>query len=121
MKNIIQYRGIAIDEPKRLVRMKEKENQISLLQKYRYTEEMAYKLCGEYDLLSPIYEFSDRGGCWFCPNCKDEEFLHTMNNHPNLWEILLNLGKTENLISPLFNRKYTINELDEHLNKINNS
>lgn len=65
--DFIQYIGIATDEPKRLKRL-ENTNKISLLAKYGYTEQMAYDLCEKYGLLSPIYSFSKRGGCWFCPN-----------------------------------------------------
>lgn len=52
--------GIAIDEPKRLEKL-QGTNKISLLEKYNYTEQMAYELCKKYGLLSPIYEFSFRG------------------------------------------------------------
>ena len=57
---VMQYVGIAADEPLRLARMK--DNQISLLAKYGYTEEMAMNKCIEYGLVSPIYENSHRGG-----------------------------------------------------------
>ena len=50
---VVQYVGIAHDEKKRLARLK--NNQISLLDKYGYTEDMAKKKCLEYGLLSPIY------------------------------------------------------------------
>ena len=57
---IVQYVGIAADEPKRLARLdkESKIRQISLLAKYGYTEDMAKAKCLEYGLLSPIY----RGG-----------------------------------------------------------
>ena len=51
--DVVQYVGIAIDEPKRLARLK--KNQISLLAKYGYTEKMAMSKCEEYDLVSPNY------------------------------------------------------------------
>lgn len=57
-----QYIGIAVDEPVRLNKVVKTINQISLLQKYGYTEQMAFDLCKEYDLLSPIYDFAPRGG-----------------------------------------------------------
>ena len=60
---IMQYVGIAADEPIRLARMK--PGQISLLAKYGYTEEMAMAKCVEYDLVSPIYQSSHRGGAGF--------------------------------------------------------
>lgn len=59
-EDITQYIGIAIDEPDRLARLN--GNNISLLGKYGYTEQMAFDLCKKYNLLSPIYDFTQRGG-----------------------------------------------------------
>ncbi len=98
-----QYIGIAIDEPIRLDRVVRTTNQISLLQKYRYTEQMAFELCKEYDLLSPIYDFAPRGGCWFCPNARDCELRHLRNNHRDLWDKLLELEEIPNLIGNKWN------------------
>lgn len=97
-----QYVGLAIDEPKRLERAK-KQGQISLLEKYGYTEEMAYSLCKEYGLLSPIYEYTNRGGCWFCPNAKKPELRHLRDCHPELWRKLLELEDEPNLIGNIWN------------------
>lgn len=96
-----QYIGIAKDEPKRLVRLR--ENKISLLEKYRYTEQMAFDLCKKYDLLSPVYNFTKRGGCWFCPNARDCELRHLRNNHRDLWDKLLELENMPNLIGNKWN------------------
>jgi hypothetical protein len=63
-KNIVQYIGIAKDEPSRLGRI-DGSRKISLLDKYGYTESMAMQKCREYDLVSPIYENSMRGGVGF--------------------------------------------------------
>ena len=60
-----QYIGIAVDEPVRLNRVVKTINQISLLQKYGYTEKMAFELCEKYGLLSPIYRISNRGAVGF--------------------------------------------------------
>lgn len=69
-EHITQYIGIAIDEPKRLERLKEKKPiRISLLEKYGYTEKMAFELCKKYGLLSPIYDFAPRGGLLVLPQC----------------------------------------------------
>lgn len=95
-----QYIGIAVDEEKRLKRLK--ENQISLLEKYGLTEEMAKKKCEQYGLLSPIYSFSTRGGCWFCPNMKEKELKRLRDNHPDLWKKLLTLEEEENTIGFVF-------------------
>ena len=40
----------------------------------RIPEDDAKQLCKQAGLLSPVYEFTDRGGCWFarmpsCPSC----------------------------------------------------
>lgn len=84
----IEYVGIAIDEPVRLERSKSKGN-ISLLEKYGYTEQMAFDLCKQYNLLSPIYEFSKRGGCWFCPNQSKSETRNLYFNHRDLFNLAM--------------------------------
>lgn len=100
-KDLVQYIGIASDEPKRLARLT--DGKISLLGKYGYTEAMAADLCKGYGLYSPIYGFSNRGGCWFCPNCRDAELRHLRKYHPDLWKRLLTLEKKENLAGPIWN------------------
>jgi hypothetical protein len=99
---VVQYLGIAADEPKRLERLKG-TNKISLLEKYGYTEKMAFDLCEKYGLLSPIYDFTKRGGCWFCPNAQYFELKHLRNNHSGLWGRLVDLEKEENLAGPIWN------------------
>lgn len=86
-----EYIGIAADEPKRLARLS--ESKISLLAKYNYTEADAKKKCIEYGLLSPIYGISKRNGCYFCMNCKDNEFMWLMKNRPDLFNKLLTLER----------------------------
>jgi 3'-phosphoadenosine 5'-phosphosulfate sulfotransferase (PAPS reductase)/FAD synthetase len=112
--SVTQYVGIAIDEPKRLGKLIN-TNKISLLEKYNFTEQMAKDMCISNNLLSPIYEFTDRGGCWFCPNCKDKEFKHMRDNHSELWQDLVRLGGDKNTISTMFNRDSTIQEIEERL------
>lgn len=100
-----QYIGIAIDEPVRMKRVANAGNQVSLLEKYEYTEQMAFGLCKKYDLLSPIYEFAPRGGCWFCPNAKYAELKHLRTNYRNLWDKLLELENEPNLIGNMWNTR----------------
>lgn len=102
-EDVTQYIGIAIDEPLRLDKVVQSKNQVSLLQKYGYTEEMAKEKCKEYGLLSPIYDFSNRGGCWFCPNATDCELRYLRNNHRDLWNKLLKLEETPGLIGSIWN------------------
>lgn len=110
-----QYIGIAIDEPVRLDRVVKTSSQISLLQKYGHTEQMAFDLCKKYDLLSPIYDFAQRGGCWFCPNARDAELRHLRNRHKKLWDKLLELEDTPNLIGDKWNTltKTSIHDKEE--------
>lgn len=100
---ITVYMGIAIDEPRRIERIAKTSNQASLLQKYRYTEKMAFDLCKKYDLLSPIYDFANRGGCWFCPNARDRELKHLRTHHRELWDRLLALENEPDLICKQWN------------------
>lgn len=103
-EEVTQYIGLAIDEPERLARIRISDvPKISLLEKYRYTEQMAFDLCKEYDLLSPIYDFAPRGGCWFCPNARDNELRHLRKHHPELWQKLLELENEPNLIGNIWN------------------
>ena len=109
--DIIQYIGIAIDEPKRLKRLKDGE--ISLLAKYGYTESMAADLCRKYGLLSPAYSFTSRGGCFFCMNCKDPELRHLREYHPDLWHKLLDLEKEKDLAYKFWNCRKKIHLADK--------
>lgn len=103
--------GIAVDEPERLARL-EKSNKRSLLAEYGYTEQMAYDLCKEYGLLSPTYEHSFRGGCWFCPNCSVQEFVHLNEDHSELWDELRKLDEDNERVSHLFAHNKTFEEVD---------
>lgn len=102
-KDFIQYIGIAIDEPARMERIVNSRDKVSLLEKYGYTEQMAFDLCKKYDLLSPIYDFATRGGCWFCPNARYSVLKHLRTNHRNLWNKLLKLENEPNLIGNKWN------------------
>lgn len=115
--DVIQYVGIAIDEPKRLKRLNG-TNKVSLLEKYKFTEQQAYELCKKYNLLSPSYEFTKRGGCWFCPNQTNEELAHLKKYHPELWEELKILSKEKNLVSYGFKYGKTIEQVENKINKI---
>lgn len=62
----IYYEGICVDEQKRIKEEKQKQG-CYLLVKYGYTQKMARDLCKERGLLSPIYEFTKRGGVFLLP------------------------------------------------------
>ena len=109
--NTVQYIGIAKDEQERLLRLA--GNRVSLLDKYNCTEEDAKQLCQRAGLLSPVYTFTNRGGCWFCPNAKRKELRHLYDYHPNLWERMLELQALPNKVSEKFNRSETFSDIDE--------
>lgn len=105
------YIGIAKDEKERLLRLRA-SGQVSLLEKYNVTERDAKKLCEDAGLLSPVYEFTDRGGCWFCPNAKTKELRHLYDHHPELWSRLLELQALPRKVSEKFNRRQSFSEID---------
>jgi len=57
----------------------------------------------KYGLLSPIYEFTKRGGCWFCPNARYNELKHLRTYHKDLWKKMLDLENMPNLIGDKWN------------------
>lgn len=114
--DIVQYVGIAADESKRLARLK--KNQISLLNKYGYTEKMAYRMCEKAGLLSPIYENGTRGGCWFCMNAKLPQYIKIRRNHLEMWEDLRALSLTPNLCSYGFKYGKTLQEVEKEMDRI---
>ena len=114
--NIVQYVGIAQDEPVRLARLM--FNQVSLLDKYNQTEADAMRMCEKAGLLSPIYKISARGGCWFCPNAKIKQFAYIRKYHPQMWTELQELSKTPNLCSYGFKYGKTLQEIEKQIDVI---
>ena len=108
----VQYVGIAQDEQERLLRL-EDGRQVSLLAKYNFTEKDAWELCRKAGLLSPVYAFTDRGGCWFCPNAKLPELRHLYDHHPDLWARMLELQAIPGKTTEKFNRTQKFSDIDE--------
>ena len=109
----VQYIGIAADEPHRFKVLS--DNKVSLLAKYGYTESMAYDLCKEYGLLSPVYAFSERGGCWFCPNARHNELRHLYDNHRELFDKLTELERTPEIVGDVWNtlHRHSIQDIEK--------
>ena len=89
---IIQYVGIAYDEPERYERLNH-ETHIAPLYDLKITEKEAMEICRKYDLLSPIYKTSFRGGCWFCPKQRLSQLKWLYQEHNDLWNILKEMEK----------------------------
>ena len=91
-EQIIQYVGIAYDEPERYERLNH-ETHIAPLYDLKITEKEAMEICEKYDLLSPIYKTSFRGGCWFCPKQRLSQLKWLYQEHNDLWNILKDMEK----------------------------
>ena len=113
---VIQYVGICADEAKRLTSLRNQSGRISLLEKYGFTELMAKEKCEEYGLLSPGYQFSNRGGCWFCPNAKLEEHKEIRRLYPDTWRQFVGLENEPNVANYKYNvYGKTLHEIDDIL------
>lgn len=110
--DIIQYVGIAVDEPKRLDRLRD-TNKVSLLEKYEYTEQMSMEKCEEYNLVSPCYLTDNRGGCFFCFNASIDRYINMRRNYPLYWEAFKNLYKETE--SPSFKYNKTLEEVERQM------
>lgn len=116
---LVEYVGIAADETNRLKGIHNSKGKISLLEKYGYTEAMAKELCKQHGLLSPIYDKTIRTGCWFCPNRRKKDHAAFAKEQPQLWNELLELGKTENMVGRTFVYGETIEQYNRKLIAIN--
>ena len=79
---------------------------------YCFTEQDAWQLCEDAGLLSPVYAFTDRGGCWFCPNAKRLELRHLYDHHPDLWARMLALQAIPGKVTGKFNRTQKFSDID---------
>ena len=91
-EKVIQYVGIAYDEPERYERLNH-ETHIAPLYDLKITEKEAMEICKKYDLLSPIYKTSFRGGCWFCPKQRLSQLKWLYEEHNDLWNTLKDMEK----------------------------
>lgn len=115
-EEFLQYVGICADEEKRLNSIHGQSGKVSLLEKYGYAEEMARQKCKEYGLLSPVYKYSKRGGCWFCPNAKLPEHREITRLYPEIWREFVSLEDAENIANNKWNvYGDTLHEIDERL------
>lgn len=114
-EEVTYYVGIAADEKNRLERLK--EGCVSLLAKYGVTEYEAAEICNANGLLSPVYEYTKRNGCWFCPYSNKNELLHIYRKHPDLWGELEKLQNAPNKSRECFTYNQTVFEVEEQLKR----
>ena len=91
-KEIVQYLGIASDEPERIARHTKTGIMLPLVE-IGWDEAKCRKWCEENDLLSPIYTTATRGGCWFCHNQGIGQLRLLRKNYPDLWAMMLKWDK----------------------------
>lgn len=90
-KNVVEYLGIAADEPKRFGQLNEWKR--APLVEFGIEEELCGLHCKYAGILSPTYETSCRDGCWFCHNQGVESLRQLRKQHPELWGLLLKWDK----------------------------
>lgn len=90
-KNVVQYVGIAADEPKRLRRLE--ENKVAPLADWGITEADALRLCYEGGYFWEengfrLYDILDRVSCWCCANKNLKELRNIYTHLPEYWNRL---------------------------------
>lgn len=90
-RNIVEYLGIAADEPKRHGQLNEKKR--APLVEFDIDEDLCGLYCQYEGILSPTYETSCRDGCWFCHNQGVKQLRLLRKNYPDLWALLMKWDK----------------------------
>lgn len=85
--NIVNYLGIAADEPHRFGQLCEKKQ--APLVTFGIDEGLCGLYCQYNDILAPTYELSCRDGCWFCHNQGVNSLRLLRRNYPDLWALLM--------------------------------
>lgn len=86
-KNIVEYLGIAADEPKRFGQLNERKR--APLVEFGIEEDLCGLFCQYEGILAPSYETSCRDGCWMCHNQGVNQLRQLRKNYPELWAMLL--------------------------------
>lgn len=92
-KKVIQYLGIAADEPKRIATHRDKPGIMLPLVEIGWEEDLCGLWCKYSGLLSPTYTSSTRDGCWFCHNQGVDQLRNLRKMYPDLWALLLEWDK----------------------------
>lgn len=86
-KNIVEYIGIAADEPKRFGQLNERKR--APLVEFGIEEGLCGLYCQYEGILSPSYKTSCRDGCWMCHNQGVNQLRQLRKSYPELWALLL--------------------------------
>lgn len=85
--NIVEYLGIAADEPKRFGQLTDRKR--APLVEFGIEEGLCGLYCQYEGILAPSYETSCRDGCWMCHNQGVNQLRLLRKNYPELWALLL--------------------------------
>ena len=86
-RNIVEYLGIAADEPDRFGQLNEWKR--APLVEFGIEEDLCGLYCQYGRCLGPSYEVSCRDGCWFCHNQGVDSLRNLWRNYPDHWALLL--------------------------------
>lgn len=107
---IIEYHGIAIDEPKRLEKNKNKNVRYPLVE-WNMTEQDCLNYCYSKGFnWNGLYEKFSRLSCWCCPLQRIGELKILYNNYPDLWN---RLQYWQDNTYRRFRTDYTVDELTQ--------
>jgi hypothetical protein len=104
--------GFASDEKDRIVACK---NSISILDILGLDEWVAFPIASREGLLSPSYEFTNRGGCFFCPNQKIQEWEVLYYDFPQLWSELKEVQDMPNKVQEKITRTKTLYDIEREI------
>lgn len=90
-RNIVEYLGIAADEPARFGQLNERKR--APLVEFGIEEDLCGLHCQYGGCLGPSYETSCRDGCWFCHNQGVDSLRNLWRNYPDHWALLLKWDK----------------------------
>ena len=107
--NVIQYVGIAADEPKRI------KDKCYPLADWGWTEADCLKYCYDKGFdWGGLYEVFPRVSCWCCPLKSLNELRQIRHNFPDLWATLLNW---QHKTWRKFRADYSVDELEKRFAK----
>lgn len=86
-KNIVEYLGIAADEPKRFGQLNDRKR--APLVEFGIEEGLCGLYCQYKGILAPTYETGCRDGCWMCHNQGVNQLRQLRHDYPHLWALLL--------------------------------
>ena len=86
-RNIVEYIGIAADEPDRFGQLNDRKR--APLAEFGVEEDLCGLYCQYGRCLGPSYDTSCRDGCWFCHNQGVDSLRNLWRNWPDHWALLM--------------------------------